>query len=176
MYSTRTLTTVNILPFFWYPKKRAESLLESQVNIKYDFKKFLSMECFRMYSICFCYIILLKEFTRASAVSQRIPRSHWDRWIRFRGLFDTAKSASAVSFRRSLVLKATFLCKNNVVGNFFKDSADSLKLPKPLPRSHWRPREAPFDVDMQYKILFSMDILWHFSSDWRIANTFREKF
>jgi hypothetical protein len=32
-------------------------------------------------------------------MSQRIPRSHWDRWIRFRGLIDTAESASAVSLR-----------------------------------------------------------------------------
>jgi hypothetical protein len=37
------LTTVNILLFFRYPKNGAESLLESQVNIKYDFLKILSL-------------------------------------------------------------------------------------------------------------------------------------
>jgi hypothetical protein len=78
-------------------------------------------------------------------VSQRILRSHWDRlihplqrphwhrWIRFHGLIETAKSASAVSLRppnllplnpklnllkHSFVLKTTLLCKNNVVEIF----------------------------------------------------------
>jgi hypothetical protein len=38
-----TITTVNILLFFQYPKNGAESLLESQMNIKYDFLKILSL-------------------------------------------------------------------------------------------------------------------------------------
>jgi hypothetical protein len=36
-------STVKILLFFRYPKNGAESLLESQMNIKYDFEKILSL-------------------------------------------------------------------------------------------------------------------------------------
>jgi hypothetical protein len=118
--------------------------------------------CFRIYCICFCYGIPLKELradirfhkgfcgvTKDSTVALRplnpLPQSHWHRWIRFRGLIETAESASTVSlrprkpnlFRRSFVLKTTFLCRNNVVDIFFKDSAVSLKPPYSLPRSHW---------------------------------------
>jgi hypothetical protein len=45
-------------------------------------------------SICICYSIPLKELRanirfHKGSVSQRIPRSHWDCWIRFGGLVDT---------------------------------------------------------------------------------------
>jgi hypothetical protein len=38
-------------------------------------------------------------------------------------------------FRRSFVQKTNFLCINNVVEIFLKDSAVSMRPPKPLPRS-----------------------------------------
>jgi hypothetical protein len=55
-------------------------------------------------------------FTKASAVSLRIPRSHWACGSRFFSLIETAQSASAVS----------------------------LKLLNPLPRSHWYCRSQKF--------------------------------
>jgi hypothetical protein len=105
-------------------------------------------------------------FTRASAVSQRIPRSHWDRWIRFCGLIGSAESASAVSLRPLNPLpwiqwdceSQTFLdivlccklpfCVKIVLLKFFDGlrslietaeaaSAVSLKPPNPLPWPHW---------------------------------------
>jgi hypothetical protein len=46
--------------------------------------------------------------------------SHWNRWSRFRGLYGTTASASAVSF----------------------------KLPNPLPRSHWNRGSRPFRTNI----------------------------
>jgi hypothetical protein len=81
------------------------------------------------------------EFTRASAVSQRILRCHWDRWFRYHSLSGTAVSASVVSFRLQkqnlfrycFVLKTTFLRKNNVVDTAAAASAVSLR---PLKQFH----------------------------------------
>jgi hypothetical protein len=101
-------------------------------------------------------------------VSQRTPQSHGDRWILFRGLIDTAESASTVSLTplnplpRShwnrgsqtfldivFVMKTTFLCKNNVVDIFFyRDSVVSFKPPKPLLRSHWNHGSRPFQTNI----------------------------
>jgi hypothetical protein len=99
-------------------------------------------------------------------VSQRILQSYWDRWICFRGLIDTAESASTVSlrppnpnfYRHSFVLKKLPFCVKIMLLNFFwilqshwnrqslfcglieaakAASKVSLKPPNLLPRPHW---------------------------------------
>jgi hypothetical protein len=98
-------------------------------------------------------------FTRASAVSQMIPQSHWHRWIHFRGLIEATEPASAVSlrppnplprshwdrrsqsfFRHSFCWKLPFCVEIMVLKFFFMDSAVSFKSSKLLLRSHWSRR------------------------------------
>jgi hypothetical protein len=89
-----------------------------------------------------------------SAVAMRpwkpLPRSHWNRWISFRSVNETAESAFVVSlrpqkpnfFRHSCVLKTTFLRKI-CCWSFSRDSVISKKPRKLLSRSHWN-RESRF--------------------------------
>jgi hypothetical protein len=94
--------------------------------------------------------LLIETAEAASVLTLRLlnplPQSHWNHWIRFRGLIEAAESTSAVSLRprksnfSDIVLcwKLSFcsICFRSLIETLESASVVSLRPLNPLPQSH----------------------------------------